>query len=256
MVKPLEKVIWIKKIIRWGLCLLLVFALLAWGFSHGLIVWTVDWNNPVPVFATDTEIHRLDGDVEKLVANLTRHRIEYVSLDEMPEHLVQAFVAVEDRRFYQHRGVDFRGIFRALFVNIREGDIAQGASTITQQLARTLFLTQKQSVQRKLAEASIALQLERRYDKDSILEMYLNQVYFGAGNWGVSRAARAYFDKEVSDLSLSESALLAGLVAAPSVYAPVRNWDLALQRQRRVLSCMVEMGYITSQQAREAEGLP
>ena len=245
-----------KKLLRWAVGLLLAFALAGWGFSHGLIVWTVDWKNPVPIFDTGTVIHRIESNGEKLVADLVRHSIDYVCLDEMPEHLVQAFVAVEDRRFYQHRGVDFRGVFRALFVNIRDGSIAQGGSTITQQLARTLFLSQQQSLERKLAEASIALQLERRYDKDSILEMYLNQIYFGAGNWGVAQAARDYFGKHVSELSLSESALLAGVVAAPSVYAPTRNWDLALQRQRTVLSRMVEMEYITPQQAREAEGLP
>jgi membrane peptidoglycan carboxypeptidase len=198
----------------------------------------------------------MEGDVEKisyldgkLVANLEQYRIDYVAIDEMPGHLVDAFVAIEDHRFYKHGGVDLLGLGRAVFVNLRARDITQGGSTITQQLARNLFLNLEQNLVRKLAEMSIALQLERKYDKDEILEMYINQVNFGAGNWGVSRAAAAYFNKSVSELTIGESALLAGLVQAPNYYAPVKDWDRAITRQRYVLSRMVEYGYITSEQA-------
>jgi len=136
-----------------------------------------------------------------------------------------------------------------LRANLETGDIAQGGSTITQQLARNLFLNLDQTMARKIAEMSIALQLERRYDKDEIMEMYINQVNFGAGNWGIARAARAYFNKDVVDLSIGEAALLAGLVPAPNAYAPVKSWDLAIMRQRTVLSRMAKFGYISQEQA-------
>ncbi|HOC06870.1 MAG TPA: biosynthetic peptidoglycan transglycosylase [Bacillota bacterium] len=236
-----------KKRLRWLLGILLAAALFVWAFSWGLGIWTIDWDNPAPFMEGDVEkISYLDG---KLVANLEQYRIDYVAIDEMPGHLVDAFVAIEDHRFYKHGGVDLLGLGRAVFVNLRARDITQGGSTITQQLARNLFLNLEQNLVRKLAEMSIALQLERKYDKDEILEMYINQVNFGAGNWGVSRAAAAYFNKSVSELTIGESALLAGLVQAPNYYAPVEDWDRAITRQRYVLSRMVEYGYITSEQA-------
>ncbi|MGI6362904.1 MAG: transglycosylase domain-containing protein [Bacillota bacterium] len=236
-----------KKRLRWLLGILLAAALFVWAFSWGLGIWTIDWDNPAPFMEGDVEkISYLDG---KLVANLEQYRIDYVAIDEMPGHLVDAFVAIEDHRFYKHGGVDLLGLGRAVFVNLRARDITQGGSTITQQLARNLFLNLEQNLVRKLAEMSIALQLERKYDKDEILEMYINQVNFGAGNWGVSRAAAAYFNKSVSELTIGESALLAGLVQAPNYYAPVKDWDRAITRQRYVLSRMVEYGYITSEQA-------
>ena len=236
-----------KKRLRWLLGILLAAALFVWAFSWGLGIWTIDWDNPAPFMEGDVEkISYLDG---KLVANLEQNRIEYFSIDEMPGHLVDDIVAIEDHRFYKHGGVDLLGLGRAVFVNLRARDITQGGSTITQQLARNLFLNLEQNLVRKLAEMSIALQLERKYDKDEILEMYINQVNFGAGNWGVSRAAAAYFNKSVSELTIGESALLAGLVQAPNYYAPVEDWDRAITRQRYVLSRMVEYGYITSEQA-------
>lgn len=236
-----------KRIFRLGAYCLLALALVAWAFSYGMIIWTVDWDNPVPILDGDTNtIEYVDG---KLVANLQQHKIDYLPLDQMPEHLINAFVAVEDRRFYSHFGIDSRSIVRALRVNFNTGDITEGGSTITQQLARNLFLNLEQKMVRKVAEMSIALQLERRYDKDEILEMYINQVNFGAGNWGVARAAEAYFNKDVADLTIGEAALLAGLVQAPNAYTPARGWDLAILRQRIVLSRMAEIGFITPEQA-------
>lgn len=237
----------LKRILRWGLYCLVFAFIFALVFSHGMFIWTIDWDNPAPFMAGD--VQRIDYVDGKLVANLKQHRIQYLPLEEMPEHLVQAFVAVEDRRFYQHWGVDSRGIVRAIRANLHTGDIAEGGSTITQQLARNVFLNLDQNMARKVAEMSIALQLERRYSKDEILEMYINQVNFGAGNWGVVRAARSYFGKEVADLSIGEAALLAGLVQAPNSYAPVKSWDRAITRQRYVLGRMAELGYITEEQA-------
>jgi membrane peptidoglycan carboxypeptidase len=236
-----------KRLLRWGAWCLLIATLAVWAFSYGLGIWTINWDNPAPFLEGDVDtIDYVDG---KLVANFKQHRIEYISVDKMPDHLVKAFVAVEDRRFYQHWGVDFRGVARALRANLHSGEIAEGGSTITQQLARNLFLNLEQTMERKIAEMSIALQLERKYDKDEILEMYINQVNFGAGNWGVARAAEAYFNKDVSELSIGEGALLAGLVQAPNAYAPVKSWDKAIARQRIVLGRMAELGYITPEQA-------
>lgn len=236
-----------KKRLRWLLGILLATVLFVWAFSWGLGIWTIDWDNPTPFMEGDVEkISYVDG---KLVANLNQYGIDYLSIDEMPPHLAKAFVAIEDHRFYKHGGIDLFGLGRAVLVNVRTRDIAQGGSSITQQLARNLFLNLDQKMVRKLAEMSIALQLERKYDKDEILEMYINQMNFGAGNWGVSKAAAAYFDKSVDELTIGESALLAGLVQAPNYYAPVKDWDRAITRQRYVLNRMVEYGYITSEQA-------
>lgn len=235
----------LKRLLRWGIVGLLTLTVFFWGFSHGLLIWTIDWDDPAPFMAGDINtIEYVDG---KLVANLEQYGIDYIPLEEMPKHLVNAFIAVEDHRFYQHRGIDLLGLGRAVITNFHTGDLAQGGSTITQQLARNLFLNMDQKMTRKIAEMSIALQLERRYEKDEILEMYINQANYGIGNWGVAQAARAYFQKEVAELSIGEAALLAGLVQAPNAYAP--NWELAVTRQQHVLNRMARLGYITQEQA-------
>ncbi len=229
------------------LVLVLASLILYWAFSYGLVVWTIDWQNPAPFMVGDVKsISYVEG---KLVANIREYRIDYVEIEELPVHIGQAFVAVEDHRFYRHGGIDYLGLGRAALINLRSRDISQGGSSITQQLARNIFLNLEQNLLRKLAEMSIALQLERKYDKEDILEMYINQVNFGAGNWGVARAASAYFDKDPADLTIGEAALLAGLVQAPNYLAPVQNWELAVSRQRYVLDRMAEYGYISREQA-------
>lgn len=236
-----------RKRLRWLIGFVLALILFLWAFSYGLGIWTIDWDNPVPFMAGDVqEITYIDG---KLVANHRQYRIEYVLFEEMPEHLVNAFIAVEDHRFYSHGGIDLKGMARAIFVNLKGKSLSQGGSSITQQLARNIFLNLETDFLRKLAEMSIALQLERKYSKDDILEMYINQVNYGAGNWGIAKAARAYFDKEVGELTIGEGALLAGLVQAPNAYAPTKSWDLAITRQRYVLGRMAEYGFITQEQA-------
>ena len=138
----------------------------------------------------------------------------------MPPYLPKAFVAIEDRRFYDHLGIDPVGIARALYRNVNRGGVSQGGSTLTQQLAKNLFLTQERTASRKIQEAILALWLERNYTKDQILELYLNRVYFGAGAYGVEAAAQRYYGKSARNVSLSEAAVLAGLVQAPSRLAP------------------------------------
>ena len=177
-----------------------------------------------------------------------------VSIDEVPANLQNAFIAVEDNRFYEHHGVDPLGIIRAVFRNIISGNAtAQGGSTITQQLARNAFLSQEQTLKRKLLEAFLALKIERQYTKKEILEMYMNQIYFGQGCYGIQTASKVYFGKDVKDLSLAQCALIAGLPNSPNYYSPFHSVEAAKQRQSIVLDQMVKYGYITESEAAAAK---
>jgi len=164
-----------------------------------------------------------------------------VPLKDLPRHVSHAFLAIEDRRFYSHYGVDPLGISRALIANILRRGVAQGGSTITQQLAKNLFLTQERTVTRKIQEIALAIWLERKFSKAQILEIYLNRVYFGAGAYGIEAAAQRYFDKPASKVTVAEAAMLAGLVRSPSRLAPSRNPDGAERRAQLVLAGMVDM---------------
>lgn len=177
-----------------------------------------------------------------------------VSLGELPDYVPQAFLAIEDRRFYEHEGVDRMAVLRALFVNLRAGETVQGGSTISQQLARNLFLTPRQTINRKLREMVLASRIERRLTKDEILELYLNRVYLGDQAYGVDAAARRFFGKPATELTLAEAAMLAGLPKAPSRSAPTESFERATARQRIVLDAMVDAGFITAAQRDEARG--
>lgn len=180
---------------------------------------------------------------------------EYVPLEEIPDIIVSTFVAVEDERFYSHFGVDLKGIVRAAVKNIMSGSTVQGASTITQQLARNVFLSHERTFARKIREALIALKLERRYEKDEILEMYLNYIYFGAGAYGIKAAAKTYFGKEdLYDLTIGEVAMLAALPKGPNLYNPLEeeNKERAEERRQVVLSVMERHGIITAEERKEA----
>jgi 1A family penicillin-binding protein len=181
---------------------------------------------------------------------------EVVTLAQLPPHLVKAVLAIEDRRFYEHQGVDPVGVLRAALANLRARAIEEGGSTITQQLARTAFLSNQRTLQRKVQEAMIALWLEARLSKEAILERYLNTIYFGAGAWGIDGAARRYFDKPAAKLDLPESAMLAGLIRAPSTTAPTRNLAAAQRRATVVLDAMVAAGWLTPEQATNAKTHP
>jgi penicillin-binding protein 1A len=183
-------------------------------------------------------------------------RAEPISRDELPDHLVEAVLAIEDRRFYDHGGLDALGIMRAAWRNYRAGGVVEGGSTITQQLAKVLFLESDRTIRRKLQEAVIALWLEARLSKDEILTRYLDNVYFGAGTVGIGAAALAYFDKPVSEISLAESAMLAGLIRAPSRLNPLHNLKDAQERAATVLRAMVETGFISREEALEAALAP
>jgi penicillin-binding protein 1A len=184
-----------------------------------------------------------DGTILQQTGPATR---EQLSLEEIPENLRKAFIASEDRRFDKHDGVDAQGIMRAVVSNVRSQNFVEGGSTITQQLARILFLKQEKSILRKVKEARLAQKMERELSKDKILERYLNLVYLGSGAYGVGDAAWVYFSKPVKDLTLAEMATIAGLAPAPSVYAPDRNPEAAKLRRNLVLQRMLEDGVITA----------
>ncbi|MDX2084274.1 MAG: PBP1A family penicillin-binding protein [Candidatus Melainabacteria bacterium] len=174
-----------------------------------------------------------------------------VRLSQISPNVQRAVMAIEDNRFYQHNGVDFRGTFRALIQNARGGDV-QGGSTLTQQLIKNLFLTPERSIGRKLAEALLAMRVESYYSKNTILEMYLNQVYWGNQAYGIEKAARRYFKKPAADLTIAESAMLAGLLKAPEGLSPFAYPQRSRERQQEVLNSMVKYGYITEEQRRAA----
>ena len=189
-------------------------------------------------------VTRLYSADKVLLAELFLEKREPVPLRVIPHHVKAALVATEDRKFYTHSGVDLKGIARAILKDIWAGGFVEGASTITQQLAKTLFLTPRKTLVRKIKEAILAFQLERRYTKDEILELYLNQVYFGSGAYGVQSAARIFFGKSVEELSIAECALVAAMPKSPSRYSPLVNSELALKRRNIVLGQMRETGII------------
>jgi penicillin-binding protein 1A len=179
-----------------------------------------------------------------------------VSLKDLPPYLPKAFIAIEDRRFYSHHGIDPQGILRAAATNLLHRGVSQGGSTLTQQLAKNLFLTQERTLARKLQEAELALWLERKYSKNEILELYLNRVYFGSGAYGVEAAAQRYFGKSARNVTLAEAAMLAGLVKSPSRLAPNRNPEGAEARAKTVLAAMADGKFITQSQAQASIGHP
>lgn len=194
----------------------------------------------VPKRPPNIAILAADG---SLLANRGETGGRTVSIRELPPYLPRAFVAIEDRRFYSHLGIDPVGIARAIGQNLTRRGVAQGGSTLTQQLAKNLFLTQERTASRKIQEAILALWLEHTYTKDEILELYLNRVYFGAGAYGVEAAAQRYFAKPAKDVTLAEAAMLGGLVQAPSRLAPNRNLPAAQARAAQVLAAMQELGF-------------
>lgn len=180
-----------------------------------------------------------------------RNKKGYVTLDNIPLDYQHAVLAVEDHRFEHHFGIDFIATSRAILTNIQQFDLAEGGSTITQQLAKNMYFTQEKKFTRKVAELFVALKLEKEYSKNEILEMYLNIIYFGDGYYGVGNGAMGYFEKKPSELNLDEITLLAGIPNAPSVYSPTVNPELAKKRQNIVIDKMVAYNYLTKEQADE-----
>lgn len=197
-----------------------------------------------------TKIYSSDGEIIK---TFTAYTYEKIELKDIPENLKKALIATEDKNFYRHHGYDMTGLARSTVQNLMAGHVVQGASTITQQLARVLFLNNERTFDRKLKELFIAARIEKTISKDQILEMYMNNVYLGAGAYGVEGAAQIYFDKHLKDCDLAELALIAGLPQAPSVYSPFNNMDLAVKRRNQVLLRMYKMRYITKDEYTKAK---
>ena len=172
-----------------------------------------------------------------------------VPISRIPNHLISAFLAAEDMKFFEHEGISYKSIIRAFYKNLTAGRFVQGGSTITQQVARSFFLTSERKLSRKLRELILAYRIEKSLTKDEILELYLNQIYFGNGAYGVQTASESYFGKNVDEIDLAEAAMLAGLPKAPSKYSPYANFELAKNRQEFVLGRMLEEGLITREQS-------
>lgn len=197
-------------------------------------------------------ITRIYSDDGTIIAEYSKERRVLVSIEQMPRQLTQAFVAAEDSSFFKHKGIDFQSILRAALKNVKAGGIAQGGSTITQQVAKKLLLTSERTFTRKFKEAILSWRMEQHLSKEEILYLYLNQIYLGHRAYGVEAAAENYFDKNVEELTLAECAILAGLPQAPSRYSPYRHYQRAMDRQLYVLERMVKEGYISQQEADEA----
>jgi len=233
---------------------LIIFSTLI-GAVGGVVNWTVSDLPNIKLLEEyapleSSRIYSCDG---KVIAELYLERRTFVPHYQIPEHVKKAFISVEDIRFYNHPGVDFVGIARALWHDIKAGSIIEGGSTITQQLARMLFLKPDKSIKRKIKEAALSIQIERRYTKDEILGMYLNQAYFGTRAYGIEAASQAFFGKSVRDLNIAEAALLASMPKAPSIYSPFRNPGKAKERRSIVLREMLDHYFITDAQYQDAE---
>jgi penicillin-binding protein 1A len=226
---------------------------LFWHFSKDLPDYSQLQKYEPPVM---TRIHAADG---SLLAEYARERRLYLPIQAIPKLVTNAFVSAEDKNFYEHGGLDFGGIARAAFFyaeNYGSNRRPQGASTITQQVAKNFLLTNEVSFQRKIKEALLALRIERTYSKDKILELYLNEIYLGMGAYGIAAASLLYFDKSVHELSIAEAAYLAGLPKAPNNYNPFRQRERALERRNYVIDRMVEDEYITAQEGEKAKKEP
>ncbi|CAI8414385.1 MAG: Penicillin-binding protein 2D [Rhodobiaceae bacterium UBA7378] len=202
-------------------------------------LWSVSRSPEVRVYARD----------DAALSQRGRNNGAPLRYDDLPSHLVQAVVAIEDRRFFSHYGLDPRGLARAMFANLRAGRFVQGGSTLTQQLAKNVFLTPDRTFKRKVQELLLAFWMEARLSKQEIMALYFNRVYFGAGAYGVQAAAQTYFARPAQELTLPEAAILAGLLKAPSRYAPTRDPEAAVLRARQVLKAMTQTGYLAQAQA-------
>jgi penicillin-binding protein 2A len=240
---------------KWWLRLLLIAVFCLFVVTAVLIIWfsRLDISKLAEPIPMPTLIYDKNG---TLASKLASTKIRPETLNNIPSQLKNAIIATEDRRFYDHTGIDVRSIIRALWRDVRSQSLVEGGSTITQQLAKNMFLPTDKSLSRKLKEAAYATKIEMTYSKDEILLLYLNNIYYGDGQWGIQRAAKNYFGKNTEDLSLSESALLAGLPKAPTTYNPVKNKQAAIVRRNIVLSLMKEQNYITDTELKQSEASP
>jgi len=248
---------------RWARGFIIVFGILTLAFATavGILVGYIKTLPPIEQlenYSPPQATILYDHTGKNKIAAFARQNRVVVPLDQMPRNLKNAFIAVEDKRFYRHFGVDILRTFKALLINIRRGRAAQGASTITQQLPRNLLssVSRRKILSRKIRETILAFQIERRYSKDQILEFYLNQIYLGNGAYGVQAASRTFFNKDVSSLNLEECAVLAGIPQMPSRYSPINNIEASFRRRNIVLSLMLNQSLITKTQYDDATTTP
>jgi monofunctional glycosyltransferase len=193
--------------------------------------------------------------LEEKVASIQKKE-NYTKIDEIPQIYRNAVISVEDHRFYEHNGIDIIAICRAAVNDIKAMEFVEGGSTITQQLSKNIYFTQEKKITRKIAEVFMSFEIEKNYDKDEILELYLNTSYFGDGYYTVKEACRGYFNKELNEMTDYEAILLAGIPNAPSVYAPTKNPELAKQRQRQVMEKMIKYNYLTNDDVNDILNFP
>jgi len=214
---------------------------------------TMEELSPSPIAQT-SKVYDIDGNlITEFHAEENREIIPFSS---MSDNIINAIVSIEDKRFYEHQGVDYIRIIGASIADIRAGELAEGASTITQQVVKNIYFSHEKTWRRKINEALIAIQLERNYTKDKLLEMYLNTIYFGTGTYGIEKASEVYFGKDASALSIPEAALLAGMVQAPEVYSPFNNMESAKYRRDHVLKMMYDQGFIESDEYMNSLAMP
>ncbi|WP_080874088.1 transglycosylase domain-containing protein [Oceanobacillus timonensis] len=241
--------------IKWlGIAIAAVFLLLLSGYGLLILGGKMIANEDDLQLDLTTTIRTADGEEIRTLYNENR---EYVSTEHIPDHVLQAFIAVEDRRFYEHQGVDLQSIGRAVYRDIIARSKVEGGSTITQQLSKNLFLSNDKSWTRKIKEVMASLYLERTHSKEEILELYVNQIYFGEGVYGLQKASEHFFSKDVDDLTVSEGALLAGLMKAPNGYSPINHPEKAAERRNVVLNTMESAGFIDEEtlQSEQEKGL-
>ena len=229
-----------KKVIK--KILFIVFLLVIIAVSIGLMVVQSGYN----MYKEALEQVSLDDKIESI-----REKDNYTKIEDVPQIYIDAVISVEDHRFYKHNGIDLISIGRATINDIKEWDFVEGGSTITQQLAKNIYFTQEKQITRKIAEVFMAFDIEKNYEKDEILELYLNTSYYGDGYYTIKEACKGYFNKELNEMTDYECILLAGIPNAPSIYAPTNNPELAKQRQKQVIDKMIKYKYLTQDEADE-----
>jgi penicillin-binding protein 2A len=252
--KSLARAFW--KVTGFLVLFLFIIAVItgAWAWEKGSTMYAnIDISKLGKEPPRPTVIYDVNGNV---ISELSNSRMEYLHYEKFPKSMVDAIVSVEDARFQEHNGIDFKGMGRAFYTNLRNGSIVQGGSTITQQLAKVMLYSSEQTFSRKINEMLAAIKIEKNYSKEQILEMYLNYIYYGEGAYGLQRAAQIYFGKPASKLTLTESAMLAGLPKAPTNYSPADNPQKAKVRRNLVLQLMANGGHITAEERDKAMDEP
>ncbi len=218
----------------------IIFVVILVSISIGLLVV----GNGYDMYKEAIENEPLSEKVQSI-----KEKENYAKIEEVPQMYKNAVISVEDHRFYKHNGIDIIAIGRAVVNDIKAMDFVEGGSTITQQLSKNIYFTQEKKITRKIAEVFMAFEIEKNYDKDEILELYLNTSYFGDGYYTIKEACKGYFNKDLNEMTDYECILLAGIPNAPSIYAPTKNPDLAKQRQKQVMKKMIKYGYLTQDEA-------